>query len=849
MLQIEIDSQNQLTLSFTHPLSKQLTIAKGSLALPAFLGNADYDPEAVLAHGRGLRDALLNCRNVHDAFLTALNATVRATPPLPLNIHLVLPKPSASPSLHKLAWETLLEPGSGDQPLLGRSNAYFTRYIQTTEPISPPPIRPRALVLIANPERLATEKIEAAGVRLHPVKVAEELARARLSLRALTTDAITSQPGQKGLASLDRLQAALNDPGKEAYHILYLVCHGAHYGGKSQLWLDQLDGKPVDAQLLVDALQGLDPTRRPRLVVLAACQSAGQPETGVESSVDHGQLAAIGPRLVEQAGIPAVVAMQGNVYMRSIEGMMPAFFQELVRSGRVDRAMAAARGRMRIQTNPLMRAQWRVPVLFSCLADGQLWPASQVKPRTVYLSHALQPGDAEYSVLAHIRRILQDGGFEVVESEPYAVANGYWSRRLLDGLGACDAAVLLFNQRALCEPDNWVQVEARILCWRRWLEEGFQLLPLCLGAENRALLQQGAGSRLEAASALELTWTTTDELETRLRELLEPLWRDAGQPALRLVELEQRVVGHFREMASHFKEMGLPNVLEEKAQRLQAELNLPITPGEGACWWARVALSEGPITLSRLYNALANLATPQVRESIKGLLGPVQPAWVDISSAAQLTGLTASAHQKPGAFYLRGMGKPSAAPAPLDWIAKCYAARACGMAYDVFTTTDGPPLLIVVSPVKGNKDEWLNQIGATLCATLQSSDPALWAEAWVAVCGAVSDPWAEDGVDDSAGFANASIGDDQCIDEVIKHCIELRFARKQPVLLMLPGAAAAHQPLRNAIQQRFGSLGFFFMGKDPAPIAAGNGPSLASDLAVDTADQAYATWSKLKNLA
>src|SRR5262249_52278797 len=81
---------------------------------------------------------------------------------------------------------------------------------------------------------------------------------------------------------------------------------------------------------------------KPRLVVLASCQGAG---TGAgEAPAGPGALAALGPRLVG-AGIPAVVAMQGDVSMGTVRVFMPAFFEALrPQNGLVDRAPAAARG-------------------------------------------------------------------------------------------------------------------------------------------------------------------------------------------------------------------------------------------------------------------------------------------------------------------------------------------------------------------------------------------------------------------------------------------------------------------------------------------------------------------------
>ena len=72
----------------------------------------------------------------------------------------------------------------------------------------------------------------------------------------------------------------------------------------------------------------------PRLIVLASCETAG-PGTGQA-------LAAIGPLLAE-AGVPAVIAMQGRVSMDTVAAFMPVFFRELAMDGQIDRAVTLAR--------------------------------------------------------------------------------------------------------------------------------------------------------------------------------------------------------------------------------------------------------------------------------------------------------------------------------------------------------------------------------------------------------------------------------------------------------------------------------------------------------------------------
>src|SRR3712207_7381915 len=53
-------------------------------------------------------------------------------------------------------------------------------------------------------------------------------------------------------------------------------------------------------------------------------------------------LGALGPRLGE-AGIPAVLAMHGDVTMETAEAFMPVFFRELQRDGQIDRDRKSTR--------------------------------------------------------------------------------------------------------------------------------------------------------------------------------------------------------------------------------------------------------------------------------------------------------------------------------------------------------------------------------------------------------------------------------------------------------------------------------------------------------------------------
>jgi hypothetical protein len=84
--------------------------------------------------------------------------------------------------------------------------------------------------------------------------------------------------------------------------------------------------------------------------------------------------------LLASAGVPAVIAMQGDVKMLTLEQFMPAFFTELLRAedeGQIDRAMAAARAQVAGH-----RRDWWAPALFMRLRSGRIaWHEPGFRPR------------------------------------------------------------------------------------------------------------------------------------------------------------------------------------------------------------------------------------------------------------------------------------------------------------------------------------------------------------------------------------------------------------------------------------------------------------------------------------
>jgi hypothetical protein len=103
---------------------------------------------------------------------------------------------------------------------------------------------------------------------------------------------------------------------------------------------------------------------RPRLVILAACQSASS------SDRPGASLIALGPRLA-LAGVGAVLAMHDTISVDTIVAGMPILFDELRQHGIVDRAVAAMRNVLATRGD-----DWWQPVLYLRLQDGRIWPAS-----------------------------------------------------------------------------------------------------------------------------------------------------------------------------------------------------------------------------------------------------------------------------------------------------------------------------------------------------------------------------------------------------------------------------------------------------------------------------------------
>ena len=295
-------------------------------------------------YGAALGASLFAAKPVAEMWARAQTAAQQQG--VPLRVRLAIA--ADAPELHGLRWETLQDPAG--LRLVARQDVLFSRYLESFD-WQPVGLRPQAelrvLVAIANPRGLDEYGLTA-------IDVPAEWARVRAALGELQTTALI-EPGSATLARLgEQLQAG--------HDVLFLMAHGSWQRGTAWLWLEAADGsvERVAGEALVKRIAAL--TMRPRLIVLASCESSG---TGQAAGEAAEAAAALGPSLA-RAGVPAVVAMQGKVSLETTAVLMPRLFAELRKDGQVDRALAVARAA--VQDRP----DWWMPALYMRLRSGRI---------------------------------------------------------------------------------------------------------------------------------------------------------------------------------------------------------------------------------------------------------------------------------------------------------------------------------------------------------------------------------------------------------------------------------------------------------------------------------------------
>ncbi len=349
-----------------------------------------------------------------------------------------------APELHTIPWELLRDTSPNYPPkiLAADADTPFSRYMtgawEAGQSIAERPIK--ILVAIANPGNLT-------DFSLSPIDVAVEQEIIETAYSKLTSDQV----------QLTFLNSPVTLPGleerlKEGYHILHIVAHGSFStrSNTAALFLADNDNKvkiedEINFKAMVDR-QG----QKPQLVFLASCQSA------TRHSADA--FRGIGPQLIA-AGIPAVLAMQDFIPVKTTEMFTHTFYRQLIQHGQVD--LAGNEARSALLTGGFPGSS--IPVLFSRLVDNQL--LTPTKDRSdgvkIFFSYVAKDGELRDDLATHLAILKRQGKIDTwydgdVDAgwEQVAETNAE--------LNAADIILLLVSPRFMASDQSYLEMQQAV---------------------------------------------------------------------------------------------------------------------------------------------------------------------------------------------------------------------------------------------------------------------------------------------------------------------------------------------------------------------------------------------------
>jgi hypothetical protein len=324
-----LGGRNFVSHTFSPDLSKLKELEIDPIAYGQTLGNFLFD-NAVLGIDYRETLAVIESHNEH------------------LHVRLVI-EPA---ELQRVHWERIFQPVDNGWLALGSTTGTpLSRWVTPKQWSRPKPVaqRPlRMLVVIASPSDLA-------GVyHLDPISI-DEQKRLHLNLSGLRDVNITYlESGSAHPPTIENIRQAL----AEGYNIIHFLCHGAITDGGTVLYLENDQGKsdPVLSQKVINAFKVLSPP--PTFCFLSACESATRDR--------HDAFLPLGLTLVEQGGVPAVIAMSGKVGINTAQLFVSQFYARLLAHGFVDQAANEARHLVQDHWD------WGAPVLYSMIEGNQL---------------------------------------------------------------------------------------------------------------------------------------------------------------------------------------------------------------------------------------------------------------------------------------------------------------------------------------------------------------------------------------------------------------------------------------------------------------------------------------------
>jgi hypothetical protein len=251
------------------------------------------------------------------------------------------------PEFNNLPWEFLYNPQFGQFVALSH-NTPIIRYIELPYTTRALPVQTplKILVMISSPEGYP------------PLNIEEEWEKLNRTLKPLI---------DKGLVVLEKLEsptlsALQRKLRRDRVHILHYIGHGKYFEDKQDGMLlledENQRGRPTSGQHMGAILHD---HYHLRLVVLNACEGA---RTSAEDPY-----AGVAQTLVRQ-GIPAVLAMQFEIFEDAAMTFAEEFYSAVVDNYPVDAALSEARKAIFASSNDV---EWGTPVLFMRTQDGVLF--------------------------------------------------------------------------------------------------------------------------------------------------------------------------------------------------------------------------------------------------------------------------------------------------------------------------------------------------------------------------------------------------------------------------------------------------------------------------------------------
>ena len=279
--------------------------------------------------------------DVYACYLRSIDDTLNQNKGLRIRLRINVPE------FHDLPWEFLYNP-QFDQFLALSKDTPIIRYIELPYSTRALPVKSpmKILVMISSPDGYPA------------LDVLQEWDKLNRSLKPLIDQGLVHLE-QLENPTLSALQKRLR---QEQVHIFHFIGHGKYFEDKQDGMLlledEQGRGKPTSGQHLGAILHD---HRNLRLVVLNACE-------GARTSADD-PYAGVAQTLVRQ-GIPAVLAMQFEIFEDAAMTLAQEFYSAIVDGYPVDAALSEARKAIFASNNDV---EWGTPVLFMRTPDGVLF--------------------------------------------------------------------------------------------------------------------------------------------------------------------------------------------------------------------------------------------------------------------------------------------------------------------------------------------------------------------------------------------------------------------------------------------------------------------------------------------